>query len=400
MSKEHRMSEGKPGRQRYDVVVAGARCAGAATALLLARRGLRVLVLDRGRYGTDTLSTHALMRGAVLQLQRFGVLPAIEEAGTPLVTSTSFHYGDEEVRVPVKAKGGIPGLFAPRRLLLDRALVDAARAAGAEMVYGLRVADLQRRADGRVTGVVAEDGDGNASTLAADLVVGADGLHSTVARRAGAESYRRGGHATGVVFGYFHGLEADGYHWHFCSTGSAGRIPTNDGLTCVFATTTADRFVREIRQDVEAGFARVLAECSPELARAVAAAPRAGGLRGFAGELGFMRQSFGGGFALVGDAGYFKDPLTAHGITDALRDAELLADAVAAGSGRALQEYQQTRDDLGLRLFELTDRIASFAWTLSELRELHLALSEEMKREVSCLEGRHGRTPAAIRLSA
>jgi 2-polyprenyl-6-methoxyphenol hydroxylase-like FAD-dependent oxidoreductase len=385
---------------RYDVVVAGARCAGAATALLLARKGLRVLVVDRGRYGTDTLSTHALMRGAVVQLAEWGLLGALEAAGTPLVRTTSFHYAEREVRVEVKARDGIPGLFAPRRVLLDRLLVDAARAAGAEVVYGLRVSDLVRRSDGRVAGVVVEDGNGNRFRVFAEVVVGADGLHSTVARLAGAEVYETARHAGGVVYGYFSGLANDGYHWHFRPGASVGRIPTNDGLTCVFAGTSARRFRDELGRDIAAGFARVLAEADPELADAVAAARRSGSLRGFPGQPGFLRQSFGPGFALVGDAAYFKDPITAHGITDALRDAELVACAVAEGSQAAFARYQETRDALAHGIFELSDRIASFEWDLPALEAMHLALSEQMKREVAALGERHAAQDVASRLSA
>lgn len=390
-----------PVNSRYDVVVAGARCAGAATALLLARKGLRVLVVDRGRYGTDMLSTHALMRGAVVQLHRWGVLGAIEAAGTPVVRSTSFHYAEREVRIPLKARDGIQGLYAPRRILLDRLLVDAAMAAGAQVLYGLRVAQLVRRADGRVVGAALEDGDGEMSFVSADTVVGADGLHSTVARLAGAEPYRVGRHSCAVVFGYFAALEQDGYHWHFRPGVAVGRIPTNDGLTCVFVATSARRFHEEVRPDVAAGFMRLLEEGAPELARAAARAPRAGSLRGFPGQPGFLRRPYGPGFALVGDAAYFKDPITAHGITDALRDAELLADAIAAGSERALTRYQEIRDGESMTLFELSDQIASFEWSLPVLETMHVALSDEMKREVAAMGERHAtQTLAADSLSA
>src|SRR5580765_1213789 len=126
---------------RYDVVVVGARPAGAATAMLLARAGLRVLVVDRGRYGTDTLSTHALMRGGVLQLHRWGVLDAVVGAGTPPVRRTTFRYGGEEIVIPIKASHGVDALYAPRRTVLDRLLVDAAVEAGAEVRYGVAVVD-------------------------------------------------------------------------------------------------------------------------------------------------------------------------------------------------------------------------------------------------------------------
>ena len=134
---------------RFDVVVIGARCAGAATAMLLARAGHRVLMVDRGRYGTDTLSTHALMRGAVVQLQRWNLLPAVIAAGTPPVRQATFFYGDESVSVAVKPRDGVDALYAPRRDIFDRLLVDAASAAGADILYGMRIKGVQRAGGGR-----------------------------------------------------------------------------------------------------------------------------------------------------------------------------------------------------------------------------------------------------------
>src|SRR6186713_2598925 len=159
---------------KYDVVVIGARCAGAATAMLLARAGHRVLVVDRGRYGTDTLSTHALMRGAVVQLHRWGVLPAVIAAGTTPVRQATFYYGDESTSVPIAPRDGIEALYAPRRYVLDRLLVDAAGAAGADVVFGVRLKELQRAGNGRVIGVVLEDETGHVHRVASSVVVGAD----------------------------------------------------------------------------------------------------------------------------------------------------------------------------------------------------------------------------------
>jgi 2-polyprenyl-6-methoxyphenol hydroxylase-like FAD-dependent oxidoreductase len=394
------MSIATPRHSRYDAVVVGARCAGAATAMLLAREGLRVLVVDRSRYGADTLSTHALMRGAVLQLHRWGVLEAVEAAGTPTVHTTSFHYADEVIRIAVKARDGIEGLYAPRRNVLDPVLADAARDAGAEVVYGARLVNLARSDDGRVDGVVLEDAKGRLRCIGAGIVIGADGLRSTVAGLVKAEPYRTGRHATGVVFGYFSGLEDDGYHWHYRPGVSVGIIPTNERQTCVFASMPARRFREEVRFDPTGGFERVLEECSPALASAVKGAQRSANLRGFAGQVGFFRQSWGRGWALVGDAGYFKDPLTAHGITDALRDAELLARAVAEGSPNALADYQATRDTMATGLFEVTDEIASFDWDLPAVKAMHLRLSGEMKKEVAALaEWREG-SPAPVQRTA
>ncbi|MGD2071458.1 MAG: FAD-dependent monooxygenase, partial [Gemmatimonadota bacterium] len=239
--------------------------------------------------------------------------------------------------------------------------------------------------DGRLEGVVVEDDTGHLRSVGAGVVVGADGLRSTAARLVGAEPYRTARHATGVLFGYFSGIEDDGYHWYYRPGVSAGVIPTNDGQTCVFASMPSRRFHDEIRHDPGAGFHRVLDECAPELARAVARGRRSGQLRGFPGQPGFLRRSWGRGWALVGDAGYFKDPFTAHGITDALRDAELLARAIVGGTEADLAGYQETRDAIAEGLFQVTDEIASFQWDLPAVKEMHLRLSEEMKGEVAAM---------------
>ena len=149
-------------------------------------------------------------------------------------------------------------------------------------------------------------------------------------------------------------------------------------------------FRSAFRGDVAAGYRALLARGAPELAIAVAGARPTSNLQGFAGRVGFIRQSWGPGWALVGDAGYFKDPATAHGITDALRDAEALADAIVSGSERSLAAYQHNRDDLARGLFEVTDAIASFAWDLSEIRVLHKTLADEMSREVKVMAGGSG----------
>ena len=367
--------------QRYDAIVIGARCAGAATAMLLARRGLRVLAVDRDRYGTDTLSTHALMRGGVLQLHRWGILEELRAAGTPTVRSTSFHYADDVVDIQIKPQDGIDGLYAPRRTVIDRLLVDAARESGAEIAYGTRLIDIMRSPEGRVCGVHLRDSDGHDSQVAAELVVGADGVRSTVADLVGAERYRTARHATGSVFSYWSNTGIEGYHWYYRPGVSVGAIPTNGGLTCIFASVPQRRFHDEIRRDTAAGHQQVLRECDPDLATVVEAADRAGRYRGFAGQVGFFRQSSGPGWALIGDAGYFKDPITAHGMTDALIDAELLARAAAEGTERALADYQRARDARATGLFDVTDAIASFDWDLTSVQRLHRSLSDEMKKE-------------------
>jgi flavin-dependent dehydrogenase len=368
-----------------DVVIVGARCAGAATALLLARAGARVVVLDRDAYGTDTLSTHALMRGAVLQLHRWGVLPTLVAAGTPPVHSTSFIYPANEVSVAIEPRHGVDALYAPRRALLDQTLADAARSNGAEFRYGTRVHDTIVDADGRVRGVQAT-GNRARHRIEADVVIGADGLHSIVAERVGSSVEVQGRHCSGVLYSYWQGMPAtDGYCWAFGSDVSVGVIPTNHDATCVFVSFPSERFEELIKGDKVAAYRRLIEHASSVLHERISNARMVEPVRGFAGHAGFIRQSAGRGWALVGDAGYFKDPLTAHGITDALRDAELLARAVLAGTQDALAGYETTRNELSRRLFDITDEIASFSWTEAQLQALHKAFSSEMSREVRVL---------------
>jgi 2-polyprenyl-6-methoxyphenol hydroxylase-like FAD-dependent oxidoreductase len=372
---------------RYDALVVGARCAGAATAMLLARSGLKVLVVDRAAAGSDTLSTHALMRGGVLQLHRWGLLDAVASAGTPAIRTTAFHYGAEAIEVAIKSRDGVDALYAPRRTVLDPLLADAARAAGAEVAYGVRAVQILRDGRDRVRGAVVQRQDGSSLAVRAGLVIGADGLRSGVARLAGAPVEASGRHAAATVYGYFEGLEARGFHWHYVPGASVGVIPTNDGLTCVFASLPAGRFRERLRGGLEALHAPVLAEVSPGLAATVAASRRVGDLLPFGGSRGFLRRSWGPGWALVGDAGFFRDPITAHGITDALRDAELLARAVVGGSESGLARYQAARDAVARGMLELSDRVASFDWDLEEVKAVHLELSRTMNAEVEMLRG-------------
>jgi menaquinone-9 beta-reductase len=367
----------------YDVVIIGARCAGAATALLLAKSGAKVLVVDRQAYGSDTMSTHALMRGAVVQLNRLGLVPRVTDAGTPAIRSTTFHYSDEAVRVNIKPDHGVDCLFAPRRTVLDRLLVDAAREAGAEIRHGAALSKLQFPASGgRVIGASLRDGSGAGISVRSDIVIGADGRQSTVAQLVNAKAYVEGFNASGLVFGYFEDLKRDGLHWHFAKNVAAGVIPTNSGH-CVFAAVPAQRFSATFGGDVMGGFLQVLEMNCPRLRADIDRARLIGRLRGFGGATSHLRQCHGAGWALVGDAGYFKDPLTAHGITDALRDAQLLSGGIFNGGTRALERYQRERDALSLPFMRVTDEIASFSWDLDEIRQLHAELSAVMKTEAN-----------------
>ncbi len=369
-----------PTNHRYDVVVVGARAAGASTAMLLARAGLDVLVLDRQGYGSDTLSSHALMRGAVARLANWGLLDTVWANETPVISSTVFSYGDRTVPLDIKPEPGVAGLAAPRRTVLDRILVDAARASGARVVHQASVLDLLRTADGRVDGVRVALDDGSELEVHADLVIGADGLRSTVARMVDAPITRRGEHASAYTVRYYTGFETDrnAFRWMYRPGVGGGVIPTSHGAVCLFTGMEPDAFRRTGRADVAAAHRDNAAALSPELPAAIDAATPIGPMRSFPGVRGQFRKPHGPGWLLVGDAGYFKDPYAAHGITDAFRDAELVTQAVLTGDHAG---YETRRDELSLPLFEVLDRVASYAWDLEDLMGLHLQFSKAMKAE-------------------
>ena len=373
------MPQTRPFAPHYTAIVVGARCAGAATAMLLARQGARVLMIDSDRRGTDTMSTHALMRGAVMQLSSWGLLDKVIDAGTPAIRKTSFIYGNDVVELDIQPSHGVDALYAPRRYALDSILVEAAEEAGVDVRFETSARGLLQGPDGRVRGILVDAEHGATVALTADIVIGADGRRSAVARFAGAETLREAGHAAAVVYGHFDGIPDRGNRWHFMPGLYAGVIPTNAGQSCVFVGMPRDLFLGNVRGRLEDGL-RAMAGLFPGLRDTMASARLPGRPVGFIGQKGHMRQAAGPGWALVGDASYFKDPVTAHGITDALRDAEILARAVAGGPN-ALARYQETRDALSRELFDVTDRIASLDWTLEELTRMHKRLNRIMKDE-------------------
>ncbi|MCE0767336.1 FAD-dependent monooxygenase [Pseudonocardia kujensis] len=366
----------------YDAIVVGARCAGSATAMLLARAGLDVLLVDRTDPTRDTLSTHALMRGGVLQLERWGLLDAIVAAGTPPVGTTTFHYGPPlSATTQVETVEMAAPLYAPRRTVLDGVLLDGARAAGATVRLGVDVTGLLR-CDDRVTGVEARVRGGGTLRAHAPLTVGADGARSTMATLVGAGTVRRGRAASAIVYGYFP-APATGYEWFYVPGATAGIIPTTDGLACVWAGMPPAEFAAGRPRGLEVLFDEVFGR-----AAGVALGERQGPLRGFPGAPAVLRTPTGPGWALVGDAGYFKDPLTAHGITDALRDAELLARSV-----QGELDYGRTRDHVSRLLFSVAEEIAGYRWDLAEIRALLRAESAAMRPEVRLLRRLDDRGP-------
>jgi flavin-dependent dehydrogenase len=354
--------------------------------MLLARGAVRTLLIDDSHLRWYPPPTHALMRGGVLQVSRWGLLDEIVHAGTPAVKRTTLRYGEDTAVITVKPSHGVDALYAPHPNVLDPLLLRAAREAGAEVRDDVSVDDLLT-SNGRVVGVRAHTFDGTAVDLSAGLVIGADGVRSTVARLAGASYSRAGDHVAAMTYGYWSNLATDGFEWVFRPNACAGLIPTNDDEVCVFASASPERIGHggvDVIHDV-------VREGAPALADRLHDATAPDSTQLWSGHHGFIRRSRGPGWALVGEAGCFQDPVSVHGLTDALRDAELLARAVLDGHDGdasldpALEQYESTRDGLSMPRFDVVDRIASHEWDSEEMAALQLQLSSAMATEVEVL---------------
>jgi flavin-dependent dehydrogenase len=345
----------------YDAIVVGARIAGSPTAMLLARKGYRVLLVDRATFPSDTISSHLIHAPGMAALQRWGLSEQIIETGCPPIPTYRLDFGVFAI-VGQPRVGGYGRAYAPRRTVLDKLLVDAAAASGAEVREGFTVESLIVE-DGTVRGIRGRTAGGTPSAERARVVVGADGVNSFVARAVGAARYREVPALEALYLAYWLDFPTSGeFQLYARERRGIGAIPTNDGLTVVIATWAADEFDAN-RRDLLGNYLRAF-ETDPELADRVAAARRVSRPVGMLMD-NFSRQSFGAGWALAGDAGYHKDAVTAQGISDAFRDAEALVAALdEAFDGRrtwtdSLSAYQAVRDETTAAMFELTCQLAS-----------------------------------------
>jgi 2-polyprenyl-6-methoxyphenol hydroxylase-like FAD-dependent oxidoreductase len=327
------------------------------------------------------------MRGGVLQLQKWGLLDRIVAAGTPPVRRTVFHYGDERVAVSIKPASGVDALYAPRRTMLDALLVGEAERAGASVEFGMPVVELCRRADGQVSGVLLHDRrTGRVHAEHATLVIGADGRESLIAREVGAANVFTGQHSGAYLYGYWPGEQSTDYEWFYRPGLAAGVIPTNQGARCVFVGGSPDRLSAElIRRSPAQAWDRLAPRFG--LGHRAPSAGRLGPIRVVRSlPAGYLRVARGPGWALVGDAGHWMDPISTHGMTSALRDAELLADSILSGSVSSQpSSYQLIRDRISLPMLQTSDEIASFSWDLTRIRVLLRRMSSAMTDEVEAL---------------
>ncbi len=281
------------------------------------------------------------------------------------------------------------GTVSPRRTVLDKLLVDAAIEAGAELREGVTVKDLLRD-DGRVVGVAGHDEAERKVQEQASVVIGADGTHSTIAKLADAAVYdERQGRGSGY-YAYFSNFETDAVELAFNRGHFCGVFPTNDDQACVFAGKPDEQF-SDFKGNVDGAHAEVVTTASPRLGELIRQAERQSRFFAFRTVPGFFRVPYGPGWALVGDAGYHKDPVTGHGITDAFRDAELLAEAVHSALGGkdwddVLGGYQRRRDELSREVFETTQLIAALGWDESSLLEIFLRFGAATIAEIEAIQ--------------
>ncbi len=316
---------------RFDVVIVGARCAGAPLGALLAREGVRVAVVEQARFPSETLSSHLFEADALAFLNRLGVIEQLRATGAPFVNRADLRIEDFQISAAwPMAPGDVGGIMSVRRHVLDPILADAAARAGADVRTATKMIALCEER-GRVAGVRVRT-DAGERELRARLVVGADGRNSTVARLCGTHKYNVVPSHRALYWGYFDGADT-GSEPTFLTHRWADRFvlatPADAGLYQVLVWPELAELER-LGRDSEAVFADQIKSCKP-VAQAVAGARRAGRLYGAVRWEGFFREPSGPGWVLAGDAGHFKDPAPGRGIGDAFLQVDALAPAIVAG---------------------------------------------------------------------
>jgi 2-polyprenyl-6-methoxyphenol hydroxylase-like FAD-dependent oxidoreductase len=379
-------------RYRTDVVVVGARAAGAATALLLSRLGHDVVLVDRAVFPSDTVSTHQLARPGVLQLRRWGLLDAVLDTGTPPIHQVTFIAGGQSVTRTVKDRAGVDFLIAPRRYILDTLVAEAAAHAGAKVRYGVAVTAVRFDDAGRCVGVTGVDRGGEAVEIDARLVVGADGLGSIVARSVGASVVERRPVSGGVQYAYYGGVAWQGIEMFIADRSLVGVFPTHDEQACIWIgrPTAEARLARQRARNSTEAFTDHLELAAPELASRLRTGERVSPVGGMLRMPNQRRRAYGLGWALVGDAAYHRDAVTGYGISDAYRDAEFLAVAIddhlrgVVDEPTALAGYQRRGQTAARDVFDVTCALAAYP-PVDEFVALQRQLSRAIDVEATAL---------------
>ncbi len=365
----------------FDIIVVGARCAGSPTAMLLARRGYRVLLVDRATFPSDTVSTHLLHPLGAGALSRWGLLDRLIATGCPPIHTYRFDFG----AITISGSPGTersPVAFCPRRTILDKLLVDGAAEAGAEVREGFVVEEVLIE-DGRAVGIRGRSNHGGSVIERARVVVGADGLRSFVVAAVRPEHYDEKPPLLAAYYTYWSGLPTDGkFENYIRDRRGFAAMPTHDDLTLVIAGWPYAEF-EENKKDIPGNYLKTI-ELAPAFAGRLRGARQEARFAGMAVP-NYFRKPYGPGWALVGDAAYNKDFITAQGIMDAFHDAELCAVALdAALSGvrpfeQAMDEYQRSRDARVKPMYDFTCQLATLDPPPPEMQQLIAAIHGNQK---------------------
>jgi 2-polyprenyl-6-methoxyphenol hydroxylase-like FAD-dependent oxidoreductase len=365
----------------FDAIVVGARCAGSPTAMLLARKGYRVLLVDRATFPSDTVSTHILHPLGVRALSKWGLLDRLAATGCPPIDTYAFDFGPFTL-------AGAPGTreapvaYCPRRTILDKLLVDAAAQSGAVIREGFAVEEILIE-DGRAVGIKGRSKQGGSITERAQVVVGADGLRSFVADAVRPEHYDEKPRLLAAYYTYWSGLPMNGrFETYIRDRRGYAAAPTHDDLTMVIVAWPFAEFA-DIKKDVEGNYRKAI-ELAPAFADRLRHAKREAPFAS-AAVPNYFRKPYGAGWSLVGDAGYNRDFVTGQGIMDAFHDAELCAAALdRAFSGTrpfeaAMSEYQRTRDGRVKSMYEFTCQLATLEPPPPEMQRIFGAIHGNQK---------------------
>lgn len=357
--------------REFDVAIVGARVAGASLALLLARAGHRVALVDRVVQPADTLSTHICAPSAQVMWRRWGLHDAVLASGAPATATARIGVDGDDLMMPWPGNGGpIDALHHPRRTVLDPIVLTAAVDAGVTLFDRTTFDDVVRDPSGRVVGIAVRGSDGSSATIGARYAVGADGWRSRVARAVRADAYDQHPVTNATHYAYYRDLDLEGLEIWLSSAGlMAGVVPTNDG-SCVYVNCHSER-AELLRAGGDDRLERLIRSIAPDLHERLLRAVRTSPIRGTSGIPSFKRQPSGPGWLLVGDAGCTKDPISAHGISDAMVTADLAAfhlDAALQGASEreALDAYRVRRDDFVHDVYTSTARLARYDWTRDE----------------------------------
>ena len=381
----------------YDAIIVGARCGGSSTAMLLARRGFKVLLLDRATFPSDTISTHILWPHGAEILARWGLRERLAATGLPAICRRmTFDVGPFALRGTIPDANDGMGGFCPRRTVLDSLLVNAAAASGAVVREAFTVDELVVT-DNAVAGVRGHETGGKPVEERARVVMGADGVNSFVARAVQAPEYDVRPVAACAYYSYFSGVPQEDIELYVRENCAFGGAPTNDGLHLVMVNWPASDFP-EVRANIEGHVWRAL-EKAPDFLARVRQGAREDKWYGTAGVPGYFRKPYGSGWALVGDAGYNRDPITAQGISDAFIDATALSEALSTwlsghGTFEGLMEaHEAARNERVRPMYEFTSQLATLGPPPPEMQALFAALRHNQNATNAFLSAITGAIP-------